>query len=99
MLWRLKRTKSFYLQISLKLLNLYPNPNDGSFLVQIETFQDQDVIMRVFDAQGKLVWERFNNSIKGKHTEKIEITGLKSGIFHLQVILGDGTKSRSFVVE
>lgn len=84
---------------SVRSMNLYPNPNTGTFRVNMEMLRDQHVIMRVFDAQGKLEWEMQNNYLKGKHAEMIKLPEMNPGVHHFQILLTEGMISRSFVVE
>ncbi len=39
-------------------LTIYPNPNAGTFYLDLAAFADQAVMVRIFNAQGKLVRER-----------------------------------------
>ncbi len=84
---------------SLRHLNIYPNPNHGSFRVGLELMSRQDVALRIFDSQGKIIREYYYDNIIGQQEELIEMSEVRPGIYHLQVILNDGMISRSFVIE
>ena len=80
-------------------LNIYPNPNTGTFFVDPGTTSISEMILNIFDAQGRLILTRKQAESKGGHPEKIELNGMDPGIYMLQLILPDKTWSRTIVVE
>jgi hypothetical protein len=84
---------------SIRRLNVYPNPNQGSFNVSMETISRQDVILRIFDAQGRMISSRQLNGICGLHEEVIRMPDIKPGLYHLQILVNNGQMSRPFVIE
>lgn len=43
-------------------LSLYPNPNNGEFMLDVELKEDQNYTLEIFDLSGKLVWESQQNT-------------------------------------
>lgn len=84
---------------SVRYFNIYPNPNRGFFRITLEMLASQDIILNIFDAQGKLIINLNYNDIQGTYDDLIEIPGKKAGIYYLQLITGDGIISRSFIIE
>ncbi len=69
------------------VLRLYPNPSSGSFRIQ-SLAPIANLAVVVYDAQGKAV-----RTLSGTSQDEMEISGLKSGVYHVR--LSDGTASFS----
>ncbi len=68
-------------------------------MISIETLSNQDIILRIFDAQGRIIRNMQYNDIQGHHEELIEINGSKAGIYYLQLLTKDGMIIKSFIIE
>ncbi len=84
---------------SIKHFNVYPNPNRGSFRISMEILSTQNIILRIFDGQGKMIRSTQYNDKQGPFEEFVEIHEIKPGIYHLQLLVSDGMISRSFIVD
>lgn len=76
------------------LLNVYPNPNNGTFTVQFdESFQHTGLSVVVYDMNGR--------EIRNLNMENnmLEISGLNSGIYLVRVSDGDHTYNQKVVVK
>jgi hypothetical protein len=66
--------------IDLNIVNVYPNPNNGTFTVDFGTNKD-NVSIQVIDAQGRIVKEQtFNNTDKG-----IMNLNAQKGVYSLRI--------------
>lgn len=69
----------------LQSINVYPNPNDGNFLVSFESNNKKTIELRVTDIVGKTIYfKKVVNSL-GKHQEEIHLNSLNKGVYLLQV--------------
>ncbi len=84
---------------TVKYLNVYPNPNKGTFRISLESLIRQDIVMNIYDSQGKLIWNYQIKNIEGFHEKLLELQDSKPGLYHIQLILNDGMRSKSFVLE
>ncbi|MFN0175820.1 MAG: T9SS type A sorting domain-containing protein, partial [Saprospiraceae bacterium] len=79
-------------------LTLYPNPNQGSFVVSIpKELTGKHTLLRILDAQGGLVK---TIAVNEAHTVSLDLTSLPNGLYFLS-LLGDGTIAEplSFIIQ
>ena len=73
------------------LLSIYPNPNNGSFDLNLNVNGTESTLVRVYDATGKIIYnEKYMNTGGFPHT--INLGKRTAGVFYLEVI----TKSAVF---
>ena len=80
-------------------LNVYPNPGNGNFEVNIETKQVDDVQLSVYNALGQLVTQQAPLHTTGILSAKLQLNDAAAGIYLLQIITNEGVESRTLVVE
>lgn len=74
-------------------VNLYPNPNDGEFYIDLGT-QFNDVNIEIFDTQGRRVYQTSDSG----NDFKVDFTGV-SGNYILSVSSGDKKARIQFILE
>ena len=72
-------------------VNIYPNPNNGNFIVETNSNERQNV--QLFDINGKLV---LSVLINGKTS--IDVTGLEEGIYTLTIKGANGIANKKLVI-
>ncbi len=78
--------------------NLYPNPNSGSFMVEIESKNNLDVKLSIVDIMGKRVHREQYAVQKGNSIVKID-ADLPSGVYFLRVDNGpNAAKVQRFLI-
>jgi PKD repeat protein len=65
-------------------VNVFPNPNNGSFNVQINSTSSDAIQIQLIDLQGRVILDRNIGSVNGVHTENIEVENLSKGIYILK---------------
>lgn len=70
---------------------VYPNPNNGSFVIETNTLTKQT--LQLFDVNGKLV---LSQSINGKTT--IDASNLADGVYNLSITNNDGVINKKLVI-
>jgi hypothetical protein len=70
-------------------LIIYPNPNNGSFYLQLASISDEPVQLQVYDLKGQLVAERQWTATSGEMQLPVELNEQASGIYLLQVSQGE----------
>ncbi|HXD92711.1 MAG TPA: T9SS type A sorting domain-containing protein [Bacteroidia bacterium] len=72
-------------------VSLYPNPNNGSFVV--ETAETEKQTLQLFDVNGKLVLTQAINS-----KTNIDATNLADGVYNLSLINANGVINKRLVI-
>jgi sugar lactone lactonase YvrE len=72
-------------------VNIYPNPNNGTFVIEPNDITNQTIQM--YDVNGKLV---LSQSINGKTS--IDASGLNEGVYNLSIISNNGIVNKRLVI-
>ena len=72
-------------------LNIYPNPNNGSFV--IETNNTTTKTLQVYDVNGKLV---LTQTINGKTT--VDASSLNEGVYNISLLSNEGVVNKRLVI-
>ena len=72
-------------------VNIYPNPNNGSFVIEPSNSTKQ--IIQLYDVNGKLV---LSQTINGKTT--IDASSLNEGVYNISIISNDGVVNKRLVI-
>ena len=77
-------------------LNLYPNPNNGTFTIEPHTPFAGKVELTVFNALGKLVWQSIkHNTIR----ETINLEGLSEGLYFMRMLSENNLATKRFIIK
>lgn len=73
-------------------LNVYPNPNNGSFTLEVSTGKEIDAAVQIITIDGRLVYsDRISGS--GVMTKAIDIAELANGIYYLKLETKDTART------
>ena len=67
-------------------VSVYPNPNNGSFIIVPDQKLDGEVLVKLFDLTGRIVFEEVRND----NNLSIQTTGLANATYLLVVQTNDG---------
>ena len=85
-------------EIGFELVNLYPNPNNGIFELEIEGLKTDQVNCKLFNLQGQLVSEFKLTVIDGKIKKTIEMSKkLASGTYYLGIYSNNKALIKQFI--
>jgi endonuclease I len=77
-------TEAFFKDV----INIYPNPSNGNFNLDLYSSKAQSMDVKMFDYSGKLIYNHiFNTTGSNTHTE-FNLEGYSQGAYHLQVVAG-----------
>jgi hypothetical protein len=81
-----KRTKAISVRIYTEEFSIFPNPNAGSFNINVPSVQlHEELSVKIYDAMGKLVHESVetirNQNITGSSVEISPTGGLARGVY------------------
>ncbi|MCJ7447980.1 MAG: T9SS type A sorting domain-containing protein [Bacteroidales bacterium] len=78
------------------ILNLYPNPNDGHFTIELLTsLQNEMNIVTVINLTGESVYK--GTLLKEEDTRQFDLLNLKSGIYILRIISDEIIVTKKFI--
>ena len=79
-------------------INLYPNPNDGRFVIESERFELKDVVLEIFNERGQLVWNKKIRDEIGTLNETVDMNNAADGLYLLRVRTKSGMINKRFVI-
>ncbi|MEA3443726.1 MAG: T9SS type A sorting domain-containing protein, partial [Bacteroidota bacterium] len=62
-------------------IEIYPNPNNGSFYIELPEYKSEEIFLKIFDTGGKLLMDEIYN----KSFINIKIPDAGQGIYFLQI--------------
>ena len=79
-------------------IRIYPNPNQGTFTLNISTGTDKTLNIRVMNALGEEIYSKDEVKVRGEFSQVISLTNASSGMLILQVNDGKETwQGRVFI--
>ncbi len=80
-------------------MGIYPNPNTGAFVVQLDAAEAGSAAVTLYDVTGKLVYAANASLNAGINKVDVNTLGLVQGIYLVRVIAGDEAWMARVVVE
>ncbi len=80
-------------------LNIYPNPNNGSFTIAANGLETQNVLISIYDIVGHRVYEQKINGISGQMSERLDLTGLATGTYIVKVDMKEGSAYSKLLIK
>ena len=82
----------------LNQISIYPNPNDGKFVLSYYLIKEMQNIasLRIMDVMGRIVYTTTIAGIEG--TQSIDVSDLNNGIYFYQLINNSEIKEGKFVI-
>jgi hypothetical protein len=78
-------------------VKLYPNPNNGTFTIECNVFENESAVLNIYDVTGKKIAKHFVNSKNKSLT--INENSLDAGVYYYQITVNDKTiKSNKLVI-
>jgi len=81
------------------LVNVYPNPSNGTSTVSLNIAGQEEVRMVVRDVTGKVIADRNYGELSGNQNLPLDLSGFAKGMYLLQVTVGDQTENTRVVIE
>jgi hypothetical protein len=79
-------------------INLYPNPNNGRFIIESHGYELKDVVLEIFNEKGQLIWNREIDDTTGTLHESVELNEVPDGMYLLRVRNNSGMINMHFIV-
>ena len=80
------------------VFEVWPNPNNGNFSIQLRSTSNQNINVSVHDIRGRRVYQKtFENT--GRFSQQIGVQNLQSGLYLLNVNDGESNAVKKLIVK
>ncbi len=79
--------------------NLYPNPAAETTNIDLGTVENENVTVRLFDMDGRLVTERNYGVLNGKFILPMELSTIQTGFYTVHILKGTTLEIKKLVIE
>ncbi|MFK7832787.1 MAG: S8 family serine peptidase [Winogradskyella sp.] len=80
-------------------LKLFPNPNNGEFTISFDSNATSDVKLDIYDISGRTVYNNSFVNSSQQFNETIDLKGLQSGVYIVNITEGNKTSSHKMIIE
>lgn len=80
-------------------LQIYPNPSNGEFTVQINSLTNGIYQLSVVDLVGKKLYQQELNCSMGNNAQKLNLQHLDKGIYLVHIEKGEGTVTKKLFIQ
>lgn len=92
-------------QLSVKSLDsgtevkLYPNPNNGEFVVEMSTLKAENVSIEISSVTGEIVYAKNYGVVESQFKQGFDMSELVNGVYFVNVQSGDSSSTLRVVVQ
>ncbi len=83
----------------LENLNIFPNPNDGMFILDMEVAGIQHISIEIFDVIGNVVYKNNIAEISGKFQKEMDLSRNAKGTYCLQITTDKGVVNKKIILQ
>jgi len=87
------------LEVSNSDIEIFPNPTNKVFHVEMTLSESIDLQMQVLDIHGRIVYKESMNNLGGKVSKSIDLSDEPSGTYLLRFIHGEQVKNKKIVLQ
>lgn len=84
-------------ELELDDIDLFPNPNNGTFTVSFSTLSKAPTTINIIDVSGKEVYQENIKDFNGRYDNQIDISTAPKGTYFLNIIQGKKVFTEQFV--
>lgn len=78
-------------------IRLFPNPNDGRFMINLSEEPEGDVSFAIYDITGKMIQSRRISNSDLQQNVEVDISGFAAGTYIINVTAGNREFSKQFI--
>lgn len=79
-------------------IQVYPNPSNGQFKVDMQLDQSSEVVLSVFDLQGKQLYEEACGPVQSRSLD-LDLSGQPAGVYLLKIDTGSSSSFQKLVIK
>ncbi len=80
-------------------LSIVPNPNNGTFDINISSALNKTYQLRLFNLSGQALLDEEMFIRTGQNSKRINLTGIEKGVYFLSIIGEDGITTQNIIVQ
>ncbi|MEO0473317.1 MAG: T9SS type A sorting domain-containing protein, partial [Bacteroidota bacterium] len=80
-------------------IDLFPNPNQGHFSLQVKSDQVRAYQFRLMDLRGRLLWEKKLRSAPASFRQTVSVPNLSPGLYLMEAIADGQRQAIKVMVE
>ncbi|MCR9173796.1 MAG: PKD domain-containing protein [bacterium] len=80
-------------------LDVYPNPNNGSFTINMNLNEGMDVAFELTDVRGAIVWSSNAGTVDGAYTQNVQLSNQPEGMYFLKIAAGEHETVRKVIIK
>jgi serine protease len=79
-------------------LELFPNPNNGTFEIHFNALTSDNYTIEIFDAVGKLIQTESIGAFSGNYQKQFDVSGFGAGVYYLTIKNSTGSLTKKVIV-
>lgn len=83
---------------NLQRFEIFPNPNEGRFKVELELNKPSNVDLRIMDSYGRKVYAQALNQVS-RFAQDLDLGELAAGVYFVQIMTNEGAEVRRVVIK
>ena len=83
----------------INLLTIFPNPNTGAFIIEMEVTEPNDMVIKLYNVAGQIIYEEKLNKYIGTYQKTIDLSKQAKGIYNLQLITKEGSINEKVIIQ
>jgi hypothetical protein len=80
-------------------ISMYPNPNNGQFLMNIEGLAGETMSYAIVDNNGRVVVTKDLGNVSATRVESVDMMGAAAGVYQVRLQIGSDVHSIRFIVQ
>ncbi|HEU4718328.1 MAG TPA: T9SS type A sorting domain-containing protein, partial [Bacteroidia bacterium] len=86
-------------QSALNGVSFYPNPNAGSFTLNVQSGDIHTLTMEIFDLQGRIVYSQQLDGISSGYSKDVDVSFLANGAYYLRFTSDSSSQTTRLIIE
>jgi len=83
---------------AVEMFNVFPNPNDGTFALELQGEAAKNIELTVFDVLGKAIYQDRYDFYSGQLNTQIELPNIAAGTFYIKLNISGKVSYQKIVV-
>jgi photosystem II stability/assembly factor-like uncharacterized protein len=85
--------------LELSNLNIYPNPNNGKFMIDFSAQNASELLLEIYTAYGRKITERSLKSQAGNNSLSIDLSKYNTGIYCMRLVSNDTFLNQKIIIK